>query len=155
MKPILFLDIDGVLNTFGSQPSGGLLGMNPEMVNRLERILDTVPTDVVLSSTWRMFPASLQRARMMIDSIGYEFHATTPEGGKTDGGLYLALRRGDEIKAWLALNPDRHFVVLDDDVYADEFPEANQVHTDGFDGALTEAKADEVIRKLSARSEPA
>lgn len=153
MKPILFLDIDGVLNEFGSQPGGGMLGIQADKVVRLKRILDTVPCDVVISSTWRIIGRNLAKVEAMLDNIGHEIHSVTPQGGKTEGGLYLALKRGDEIKAWLALNPQRtRFVVLDDDVYPDEFPDANQVHTDGFEGALTEAKADEVIQKLQSLS---
>ncbi len=59
----------------------------------------------------------------------------------------------EPVKKWLKANPERtSFVVLDDDVFPDEFPDANQVHTDGFAGALTEEKADEVIRKLQQQS---
>jgi hypothetical protein len=148
-KPVLFLDIDGVLNTFGSQPNGGLLDMHPHKVAQLQRILDTVPTDVVLSSTWRMFPGSRDRARAMMDSIGYDFLDYTPEGPKM-GTLYTAFRRADEIKLWLSEHPDRtRFVVLDDDVFPADFPAENLVTTDGFFGGLTEAKANEVIRKLN------
>jgi hypothetical protein len=148
MKPVLFLDIDGVLNTFGSQPNGGLLDMQPDKIRRLERILDAVQTDVVLSSTWRMFPGSLARAREMMDSIGYEFIDQTPEAPR-GAWLYTALPRSGEIKLWLQHHPERtRFVVLDDDVGPGEFPPENLVITDGFDGALTEEKADEVIRKL-------
>lgn len=149
MKPILFLDIDGVLNTFGSQPQGGILGLSPVHVGRLKRILDTVPCDVVLSSTWRIIGRNLAKAELMMESIGHDFHSTTPSGGMTQGGLFVALKRGDEIKEWLKRYKPAHFVVLDDDVYPDEFPDANQVHTDGHEGGLTEEKADEVIAKLS------
>lgn len=143
MKPILFLDIDGVLNEFGSQPQGGLLGISQAHVARLKRILDTVPTDVVLSSTWRKVDRNLAKVESMLDGIGHELYGMT----NPEVRAYRAL----EIHHWLELNPHRaRFVVLDDDVFPADFPDANQVHTDGFNGALTDAKADEVIRKLQA-----
>lgn len=153
MKPVLFLDIDGVLNEFGSQPGGGILGLQADKVARLKRILYHAPCDVVLSSTWRIFGRNIAKVEAMLEEMCVApLYDMTPHGGKTEGGLYTALKRGDEIKAWLSANPTRtRFVVLDDDVYPDEFPPENQVHTDGFNGALTEALADEVIRKLTGR----
>lgn len=147
-KPVLFLDIDGVLNTFGSQPGGGILGLSAAHVARLKRILDTVPCDVVLSSTWRILGHTLKKAEQMMESIGHEFISLTPSGKRTEGGIWTSIKRGDEIKEWITRYRPEHFVVLDDDVYPDEFPDANQVHTDGFDGGLTDEKAEEVIRKL-------
>lgn len=157
MKPVLFLDIDGVLNTFGSQPEGGILRIQQDKVRRLKRILDTVPCDVVLSSTWRILECRFKEASEMIANIGYRFYSLTPKYREIPGSILVAASgRSAEIKQWLNLNPTRtEFVVLDDDVFPADFPDANQVHTDGFDGALTEEKADEVIRKLKAFSHPA
>lgn len=150
MKPILFLDIDGVLNEFGTQPEGGMLGIQRDKSDRLKRVLYTVDCDIVLSSTWRIIGKNLAKVEKMLEEMYVApLYDLTPRGGKTEGGIYIGMSRGDEIKQWLKAHPDHtRFVVLDDDVYPDEFPDANQVHTDGWNGALTEEKADELIRKL-------
>lgn len=86
----------------------------------------------------------------MMGNIGRCFYSLTPKPKMKEGSLlYFASRRCDEIRQWLDLNPSRtRFVVLDDNVWPTDFPDANQVHTDGWAGALTEAKADELIGKL-------
>ncbi len=155
MKPVLFLDIEGVLNEFSSQPNGGVLGLQADKVARLKRVLYHTPCDIVLSSTWRIIGRNLAKVEAMLEDMCVApLFGLTPAGAKMEGSaLYFAAPRALEIQQWLAEHPERtRFVVLDDDVFPDDFPDANQVHTDGFDGALTEQKADELLAKLDAQS---
>ncbi len=154
--PVLFLDIDGVLNEFGSQPEGGMLGLQADKVARLKRVLYHAPCDIVLSSTWRIIGRNLAKVEAMLEDMCVApLYGITPTAGKTEGGVfYRALPRAEEIKEWLKSNPARtRFVVLDDDVPPHEFPPENLVITNGYEGALTEALADELIRKLNTEAD--
>lgn len=151
-KPVLFLDIDGVLNYVGGPTVGGLYWLVPEKVALLEKIIDATQCRVVLSSTWRKFNKSLFAARQMLDSIGYELDDTTPildrqTSEAWGGGLWIGARRGSEIQAWLDERPEvTRFVILDDD--DDMGPlSPHWVATDSSVG-LTEEIANEVIRRL-------
>merc|ERR1719158_444259 len=50
---LIFLDVDGVLNTAGSANSGAI---NPELLSRLREVIVATGASVVLSSTWRNWP---------------------------------------------------------------------------------------------------
>jgi len=123
---ILFLDIDGVLNSealFRRRPPDARLEMNedkwwaemldPDAIQRLNRILAETGAKVVVSSTWRfaLGPDDLQR---ILGSRGFvgEIIGATPRRLTKRGD-----RRGDEIAAWLsdAACDVEAFVILDDD----------------------------------------
>lgn len=101
--PLIFLDIDGVLNrcsTDGRRPAVLVL---PEIADRFERMLRRVPAKVVVSSSWRRlihegdmtlrgFGAMLGTHGMPV-TRGRIIGATCPQGGR--------LSRGDQIRHWL------------------------------------------------------
>lgn len=140
---VIFLDIDGVLSSFGGS---GLCG------TRLDLFADIVKqtgAEVVLSSTWRLTQCREQRMRLQSELYkrGVEMMGHTP----FDSNLRT---RGDEIQTWL--NGYRHaqekvgaFVILDDDPN-DEMGKLkpNLVKCDGYQG-LTPAIAAEVVSRLN------
>ena len=67
-------------------------------------------------------------------------------------GLWGARRRIDEIKEWLALNPDKwdRYVVVDDDSDAGK-PDAPWFFQTEFSQGLTSEMADEIIAYLEAK----
>lgn len=142
MKPIIFLDIDGVLNHESTtERIQGYRGLDPELVERGVKLIADVGAEVVLSSTWRLFP-HLRRA---VDEV-IPFIDVTPE---IPNGS-----RGAEIHQWLTTNggaagsfrdPHRLHVVLDDD--RDMVSGLVCVFTDPRVG-LTEDVADRVRRYL-------
>ena len=110
-KPIIFLDIDGVLN---SQEFVDLLGdqwnmeqVDRKAVERLNRIVEATGADVVISSTWRIV--------LHLDFIE---SVINDAGGKVtivDKTPRLGGPRGYEIQKWLDENPGHdRFVILDD-----------------------------------------
>lgn len=129
MKPLVFLDFDGVLNYRDwlydvvhqrSDSDDEHRKLHPEMVARVNRIVKEAGAEVVISSTWRM-GFSLAELNGFLRTVGFEKDAmaTTP---------YRSFHptRGAEIQAWL----DAHggagqeapgfgwgapFVILDDD----------------------------------------
>lgn len=151
LNKILFLDVDGVLNAVGTtrQKFNGMVGIDPSMLVRLKRILSETQCSIVLSSTWRKFPA--WRAHLM-EALGPDalfVIGDTPGPDFDDkSGLWIAKTRGDEIRAWLDANPGvERFCVLDDD---DDMGilSLSMVRTNTFEG-LTEKQADEVIKRLN------
>jgi hypothetical protein len=112
---ILFLDIDGVLNTpaylhGGKTPVTGMTAqaIDPALVARVNQILAATGARVVISSTWRRYLMAEQLIWMLV-SRGFE--------GLIVGGTPHLPRaeRGAEIDAWLRANPGvTQFCILDD-----------------------------------------
>jgi hypothetical protein len=95
---LLFLDVDGVLNNLevlsasrGSDPLG-------ESHLKLLKILVAVTgCDIVLSSTWRLFPESMDILKIAFEEHGIPVWIdTTPE--------LRTGRRADEILKWIESN---------------------------------------------------
>ncbi|QCD61113.1 HAD domain-containing protein [Tenacibaculum maritimum] len=124
---ILFLDIDGVLNSrqWHSSESCKVLGtsvkrfFDPVCVEYLNRIVNETETKVVISSSWRIL-RSLQNLQDLFKSIGF----TGKIFGKTeDLSIFepdTPNLRGVEIKNWTKDN-QKHFktpikyIILDDE----------------------------------------
>jgi hypothetical protein len=129
MNRILFLDVDGVLNSSDflraiPKPEPGTifvpskLGIrhfdpadmiDPVRVERLNRIVRGLDVDVVVSSSWR-HAYELEQLEEFLKSRGYEgsLYDVTP---KLSGH-----ERHVEIKRWLSqLSGEPRFVVIDDD----------------------------------------
>lgn len=138
--PVLFLDVDGVLNRCGKSGQG----LETDKVERLKAVLTRCPARIVLSSTWRKFDHALERVKreFLIESC-------TPVLDRQESGIWLGASRGREIQAWLDAHPDvTRFVILDDD--SDMGPlTAHLVKTGSFEG-LTENKAVELLERLQA-----
>lgn len=156
MRRILFLDFDGVLNSVGfytarqqrppiSMPRNRHDDLDPEALARLKRIMEAVPdANIVVSSTWRLnTPVSDLRA--LLSPFGIDPKRIIDKTPRFPGEI-----RGKEVAAWLAYRPDddTRFVILDDDRdMGDLMP--HLVKTDCNHG-LTDALADEVIRRFNA-----
>lgn len=117
MDSVLFLDIDGVLNSqeFFERARADALSrrpiwhmLDPEKVTMLNEILAATGAKVVVSSSWRI-PFTMDDIYAALTHRGFRgtIIGKTPSGGRT---------RGDEIQAWLdfqATKPVR-FAILDD-----------------------------------------
>lgn len=133
MKSILFLDIDGVLNSWaflerlrryeGSEASIWD-NLDPFAVKRLNHIVERSGCEVVVSSTWRLLPEhdTPEKLQRVLDDFGFKGTVTgvTPRLGcephKQYGPCHNA-HRGCEIKAYLDGLPEKvtRFAILDDD----------------------------------------
>lgn len=116
-EKIIFLDIDGVLN---SASWGRHLSNNhekkyymyellcQEMILHLQDIVFTTNAKIVLSSSWRLSKRCMTMLEEQLRPYNLEIFDKTisdPTG-----------ERGDEIKEWLSRHPEvTHFVILDDD----------------------------------------
>lgn len=120
MRKIIFLDIDGVLNSIDyfkqTKHCKGYSEINPEKVKLLKEIVDRTGAEIVLSSTWRDLGKRKDEPehpmyRYLTDTLqeyGLKIMEHTP---------YIEQDRPKEIKEWLAAQSDKdiRFVSLDDD----------------------------------------
>lgn len=147
---ILFLDIDGVLNSRKSY-----IGMTPidiESWNMLKKVLEKTDTKIVLSSTWRKGERDKNEYLVKLEEIGLFDY--THEDWRTITNLpqisdFIYPSRGDEIQEWL----DRHsevdnYAIIDDDTDMRENQIPHFVQTD-FDSGMLPIHAEMLIEILT------
>jgi len=142
MMKVLFLDIDGVLNSHAydvkqALAGGDLMAPDPKAVLRLLWILQETGAKVVLSSSWRLDQGAVE----YLKAHGIPIHDVTPRGDAFGC-------RAAEIEAWLLEHlPDcnaEDIVILDDEPDAGVGFEPRFVQTDAKVG-LTAEDATRVI----------
>jgi hypothetical protein len=121
--PVLFLDIDGVLNHRGTRerdPETGCTGIDPRNVAHLNAIFAAVPDlRLVISSSWRLM-MSLGAISRALRAAGFRYperiEGATPAFVESRGSLLVAQERGHEVQAWLdgQASPPRAIAILDD-----------------------------------------
>jgi len=110
---IIFLDIDGVLNSKRtSNPRGFPYIVDPKLLGRYIRLVAATGAETVLLSTWRHDPAGRWAARY----YGVPFMDVIPDLPDSS--------RGDEIRTWLEKHPEvsRYAILDDDDDQLDDLP---------------------------------
>lgn len=141
---VLFLDIDGVCNSAEWAAAGNSLwhGTCPEMVKQVRRIIEATKCQVVLSSTWRLYP----EARAVVKRDVCHFIDCTIDMQR--GGKWGVAPRGEEIKEWLDRHPQvTQYAILDDN--SDMLPYQWLFQTT-WEKGITEEIADAVIDHLNA-----
>jgi hypothetical protein len=141
---ILFLDIDGVLNSAAvleRQRRGDAI--DRDMVERVNRIIDATGCKVVISSTWRLLhPLGELKALLRLHGMRDVVIDKTPDLDRTHNN------RGDEIQAWLKQNPSvEKFVILDDD--SDMSDVIGHLVQTSFKTGLQDQHVDRAIANLS------
>lgn len=124
---VIFLDIDGVLNDAPTIiEKDNDLPAEPHL-SCLKQIVDATGAEIVLSSTWRLFPQSRNDVRNKLKTVGLQFIDKTKE-----------LRdRDTEIREWLSRHPEvTNYVILDDEVEFSSELTAHQVITTFHEGLL-------------------
>lgn len=138
VRPVLFLDIDGVLNYSGCAGDDPL---DRGCVEQLNRVIDVSGCVVVVSSTWRIY-YPLYRIELMLKTSGFRHGllGATPDFFDRD--------RGDEIAAWLKRFP--YFgpiAIVDDDSDMGRLS-GRLVKTDFHGGGLKATHAERLIALL-------
>jgi hypothetical protein len=107
---VVFLDIDGVLNSseylYSPRHVSGSRKIDPLAVERLNRITDATGAVVVVSSTWRIMGLDPIRALLAEHGVKAPIIDVTPEDNGT---------RGQQIGNWLSSHDVESFVIFDDD----------------------------------------
>jgi hypothetical protein len=141
---VIFLDIDGVLNSHESYErigNGGMLGIDEIYLERFKRILEATGAKVVLSSTWRLHPDT----RAEVRNAGIDFIDCTPSIPKSGGAE--SMERGEEVLDWLIRNPGvTDYAILDDD---SDFMKWQHLFKTSWQHGLTEEVAEAVIKHLN------
>lgn len=111
---VLFLDFDGVINTFGSHSSSIQRGTDPELFSpaacsNLNSLLHKVPElKVVVSSAWRMW--GLDHVKKILEKNGIDSSRVIDITGNERGV------RGYQIQCWIDRNPGvTNIVIIDDE----------------------------------------
>ena len=164
MNKVIFLDIDGVLNTGGwytrmdrNTPKDKYgYAFDPKSVANLKMIIDETGADIVISSSWKSFGLSGLEDMWQDRGLPGKLIGITPNSVSDEMLLNANLDhmelfsiRGMEIKEWLDKHGKKvsHYVIIDD---MDNFlPEQKPhfVQTDPEVG-ITEEDADMAIRIL-------
>jgi len=138
-EKIIFLDIDGVLNTPSwSVKAQTFRTMDPKAVNVLQQVVKAHDAQIVISSTWRRLKGWGKEIKAVMKKAGWD---NPPIIGRTPPGISFC--RGDEIAEWLEENPTKSFVIIDDVDTMQESQKAHFVHCDTFVG-LTQDHVPEI-----------
>lgn len=139
---IIFLDIDGVMNSTKDRFSTEL--ENRDYWIRLKRLTDETNSAIVLSSSWRIIERLTNLVKERLKEYNIKYIDKTP---------YLS-GRGNEIKAWLEstnIKVDK-FVIIDDEIsdIVSLFPD-NVVKIDMHKGLQDEdvEKATKILNKAT------
>ena len=139
---VIFLDVDGVLNTDeckgapgkGEEGREGFVYDKSSTVPLLRRCLDNLETileetgaRIVVTSTWRLVPDLLAFLTRALSTLGpRRIIGITSDRSES----YDRTGRGDEVRQWLKENKVcAKFVILDDE------------HTESFEGSLFSERA--------------
>ncbi|HEY5854789.1 MAG TPA: HAD domain-containing protein [Aldersonia sp.] len=134
---VLFLDIDGVVNKVGTHARyRDSVAIDPFLAFRIGKIVVETGCQVVLSSTWRLFP-DLRRA---VEEYVTDILDVTP--------IVAGDFRGDEVRAWLAGHPEvSRYAILDD---GNDFHDDQPLFQTTWLTGITDEIAQRVIEYLNA-----
>ena len=126
---VIFLDVDGVLNSAKDGFSHHL--ESEHHLQLLDEIVKKSGAEIVLSSSWRKIPSLRSVLEKKLSNYGITIYGETESIPGT---------RGTEIKDWLdhCQKPIQEFVILDDDSDMDEYTETKLVKTSYMEGLQPE-----------------
>lgn len=149
---IIFLDIDGVLNSNDSEDLfHGFVGLDYSGIKLLKEIVNATGVEIVLVSTWKLgWHKDKSRNSMLANYLDTRL---AEEGltiiDKTDGTMNL---RGHGILDWLSEHPTDSWIVLDDEIFED-YEECgilpHLVKTSFYDGGLKDKHVEMAINLLN------
>lgn len=118
---VIFLDIDGVLNTPSSESRcGEYIGIDDEKVEKLKKIVEKMKAEIVLISTWKKYWRKEEKLKPLQDYSATYFDEKLAKQGlkvidktkdKADG-RYLS--RGESILEYVCRNNVENYIILDD-----------------------------------------
>lgn len=131
MRKVIFLDIDGVLNTkwwytqMDSNTHKDKYGyaFDPKAVANLKRIIEETGADIVISSSWKCFGLSQMEDMWNERNLPGKIIDITPNSVSDElllnadiDSIEMFHIRGEEIKEWLSKHGKRisNYVIIDD-----------------------------------------
>ena len=150
---IIFLDVDGVLNSLSylkelcrndKRPYSGYdYPFDPRCMNNLKRLVEETDSYLVISSCWRMHEIGKKILLSELKKYGLDTRVI----GYTK---ILHKTRGEEIKEFIKiLDENVHYIIIDDD---SDFADLKEylVKTN-YQNGLTEKETDVAIKKLTMK----
>lgn len=148
---VLFLDIDGVLNSrhyWETLRKQGIefdnSALDPACIKRIQHVCDTTGALIVISSSWRiLFTLDELREKLSGDGLSTPIIGVTPRaiGNK---------RRGWEINRWLTDNKDRlitHYAIVDDN--SDMSPIGSHLVQTSWNTGIQDKHVEKLIKLLT------
>ena len=137
MKKVIFLDIDGVLNSTKTLYED--ISLEDDLILNLKELVDKTGAKIILSSSWRLSTEAVATLMDKLDKFGlvisgmtcdsvdldwlekYEFDATkkyldTKFDWDENRQIKITHDRGAEIFKWLHDHDDCAYVILDDEI---------------------------------------
>ena len=131
MRKVLFLDIDGVLNTKwwytqmdrNTPKDKYCYAFDPNAVSNLKKIIDETGADIVISSSWKSFGISELEDMWQDRGLPGKLIGITPNTVSDEmllnadlDNMELFSIRGTEIKEWLTKHGKHvsHYAIIDD-----------------------------------------
>ena len=137
MKKVIFLDVDGVLNSAKTLYEDSSLEDN--LILNLKELVNKTEAKIILSSSWRLFTEAIATLMDKLDKFGLAISGITCDGVDLDWlekyefdttKKYLDAKfdydenkqikfthdRGAEIFKWLCYHYDCTYVILDDEL---------------------------------------
>lgn len=137
MKKVIFLDIDGVLNS--SRTLHEDISLEDDLILNLKELVNKTKAKIILSSSWRLSTEAVATLMDKLDKFGlvisgmtcdgvdldwlekYEFDATkkyldTKFDYDENRQIKITHDRGAEIFKWLCYHDDCVYVILDDTI---------------------------------------
>ena len=152
IRKIVFLDIDGVLNTEHYQ---GLLQyqgkswqdeygafFDPNAVKQLKRIIDATGADIVVESSWKYLGLDAMKELWEVRNLPGTIIDITPS--------LLGGNKGVEIASWLSkyAKQDIRYVIIDDEYVILDSQLPHFILTNPYEG-ITEEQANRAISMLN------
>ena len=144
---VIFLDVDGVLNSDeyfdkikGLEINGIENDIDIEKIKLLKKAVVATGAKVVLSSSWRYTRNGKELKELLLKY-----------GIPTDSTPFLGNERGNEIKQWLANHPDTEdYVILDsyDDVLMEKLIKISNGNGKNFGEGLQPKDIETIINRL-------
>ena len=137
MKKVIFLDVDGVLNSDRTLYED--ISLEDDLILNLKEIVNKTKAKIILSSSWRLYTEAIAKLMDKLDKFGlaisgmtcdgvdldwlekYEFDATkkyldTKFDYDENKQIKITHDRGAEIFKWLHDHDDCTYVILDDEI---------------------------------------
>ena len=151
MKPVVFLDIDGVLNDHTAHPKNKYCTIDKAMAERFNGLLEATDAEFVVSSAWRYLVLS---GSMTLEGFRNLLYSHWVDASRLVGVTRADVSsdrtdRGRQIIEWLGGLRGRPHLVIDDMDLGVTACHLNLFRTDGKVG-LTDGDAELAIAAVKA-----
>jgi len=160
-KPVLFLDVDGVLHPFnGDKHHSQVTTFHRDCMQHLQHIVSATNAEIVLSSSWRNFASMRNRLQANLSEYDLSFNRwVEPDSVSSDTRSVSGQKMSKILSFVMAYNPSEWAVVDDEDLVALGGIDPSSVmvqlfsfrfvHTDASTG-LTKVDAEQIINLLKS-----